>query len=269
MLPYDPYDSDHPCDRRFAMDTPAEQATRADHRLDRDDVGAHHHPVMLAGRLVSEGWVLSLFGAILVGLIGLLGWAGYALSTVKAELRQVQAHVRYMQASVAPWEPRSPGGEAVPEERAQRLQALEQRLSAVESWTQDTVPRLTALEQRPRERVAKPPAPSLPPALPPTTQLPRNATSAPRTPQDYQAERDMRQQAASGRLGAPVPESFGRWLEWHPAWELRWLSFQVSGQPSVYLYHITYKAAPGQRYTMYWDSDRRTWQQRTLWQRVP
>src|SRR6266540_3425719 len=49
------------------------------------------------------------------------------------------------------------------------------------------------------------------------------------------------QAAASGRLGAPVPESFGRWLEWQPAWELRWLSFQNSGQPAVYLYHITYK----------------------------
>jgi hypothetical protein len=80
----------------------------------------------------------------------------------------------------------------------------------------------------------------------------------------------MRQQAAAaGRLGAPVPESFGRWLEWHPAWELRWLSFQVRDQPSVYLYHITYKPDPGQRYTMYWDPDRRTWQQGTLWQRVP
>jgi hypothetical protein len=80
----------------------------------------------------------------------------------------------------------------------------------------------------------------------------------------------MRQQAAAaGRLGAPVPESFGRWLEWHPAWELRWLSFQVRGQPSVYLYHITYKPDLQQRYTIYGDPDRRTWQQWTLWQRVP
>jgi hypothetical protein len=118
--------------------------------------------------------------------------------------------------------------------------------------------------------MAKPPAPSPPPALPPATQLPRTATSAPQTPQNHQAYRDMRHQAAaSGRLGAPVPESFGRWLEWHPAWELRWLGFQVSGQPSVYLYHITYKPDPGQRYTLYGDPDRRTWQQWALWQRVP
>jgi hypothetical protein len=251
------------------MDTPAEPAMRVDHRLDRDDVNAHRHPVTRVSRSVYKGWVLSLLGALLVGLIGLLGWTGYALSTVKAELRQMQAHVRQMQASIAPRESRSTGGEVVPEATAERLHALDQRLSTVESWTQDTAPRLMALEQRPREKMAKPPAPSPPPALPPATQLPRTATTAPQTPQDHQAYRDMRQQAASGRLGAPVPESFGRWLEWHPAWELRWLSFQVSGQPSVYLYHITYKPDPGQRYTMYWDPDRRTWQQWALWQRVP
>jgi hypothetical protein len=252
------------------MDTPSEPAARADHRIDWDDVAAHHHPVTLVRRPVYERWVLSLFGAILVGLIGLLGWTGYALSTVKAELRQVQAHSRQLQASVAQLEPRSTGNEAVPEETAQRLHEMDQRLHAVESWTRDTAPRVTALEQRPREKVAKPPAPSPLPALPPATQLPRNATSAPRTSQDRQADRDMRQQAAAtGRLGAPVPESFGTWLEWHPAWELRWLSFQVSGQPSVYLYHITYKPDPQQRYTMYWDPERRTWQQWTLWQRVP
>jgi len=165
------------------------------------------------------------------------------------------AHKQYqqVQVSVAPLEPQSTGSAAVAEETAQRLHEMNQRLHAMESWTQDTAPRVTALEQRPRERVTKPPAPSPLPALPPATQLPRNATSAPRTPQDQQADRDMRQQAAATeRLGAPVPESFGRWLEWHPAWELRWLSFQVRGQPSVYLYHITYKPDAGQRYTMYW-----------------
>jgi hypothetical protein len=243
------------------MDTPSELAPQADHGIDWDDVDAHHHPVTLVSRPAYEGWILTLFGAILVGLIGLLGWAGYALSTVKAELRQVQA-------SIAPLEPRSTGGEAVPEETTQRLHEMDQRLHALESWTRDTAPRVTALEQRPRERVAKPPSPS--PTLPPATQLSRDATSAPRTPQDHQAHRDMRQQAAvTGRLGAPVPESFGTWLGWHPEWELRWLSFQVRGQPSVYLYHITSKPDPRQRYTMSWDPDRRAGQQGTLWQRVP
>jgi hypothetical protein len=80
----------------------------------------------------------------------------------------------------------------------------------------------------------------------------------------------MRQQAAaSERLGVPVPESFGRWLEWQPAWELRWLSVQSSGQLAVYLYHITDKPDPKQRYMMSWDPDRRAWPQGSLWQRVP
>jgi hypothetical protein len=245
------------------MEIPAEQVGRADHGMDWDD-NAHRRPVTRVHRLASEGWFFSLVCALLVGCIGLLGWTWSLLATVKAELRQLQAHVAQLESG-----PRSTGGDAVPEATVRRLHALDQRLSAVESWTQDTAPRLTALEQRPREKVPKPPAPSAPPVLPPATQLPRNATSAPQTPQDQQAERDMRQQAASGRLGAPVPESFGRWLEWHPAWELRWRSFQVSGQPSVYLYHITYKPDPRQRYTLYRDPDRRTWQQWSLWQRVP
>ena len=171
----------------------------------------------------------------------------------------MQVHVRQLQASMAPREPQSTGREAVPKETARQLHEMDQRLSAVESWTRDTAPRVTALEQPPREKVAKPPPPSPPPALPPATPLPRNATSVPRTPQDHQAHRDMRQQAAaSGRLGAPVPESFGRWLEWQPAWELRWLSVQVRGQPSVYLYPITDKPDPHQCYTIYGDPDRRT-----------
>jgi hypothetical protein len=245
------------------MEIPAEQTSHADQDVAWNDVEAQRRPVTLINRPAYERWVLRLLGITLVGLIGLLGWAWYTLSTIKAELHQVQAHVAQLESLSA-------GGEAVPQETAQRLRALDQRLSTVESWTQDTAPRLTALEQRPREQVIKPPAPSPLPVLPPATQLPRNATSAPRTPQDQQADRDMRQQAAaSRRLGAPVPESFGRWLEWHPAWELRWLRFQVSGQPSTYLYHITYKPDPRQRYTMYWDPDRRTWQTWSLWQRVP
>src|ERR687895_685899 len=122
MLRHDPCGSDHPCDRRFAMDTPAEPATHANHGIDWDYVEAHHHPVTLVRRPAYEGWVLTLFGLILVGLMGLLGWTG------------------------------------------------------------DTAPRVTALEQHPREKAVKPPPPSPLPALPPATQLPRDATSAPRTP---------------------------------------------------------------------------------------
>jgi hypothetical protein len=249
------------------MDTPAERAaTRADHGIDWDYVNAHHHPVTLIRRPAYEGWVLSLFGAVLVGLIGLLGWAGYALSTVQADLRQVHGQVRQLHAHIAQLEPLSAGREPLPAETAQRLQELDQRLRAVESGSRDAAPRVTALEPRPREHVAKPQVPSPPPSLPSAGHLPRTATSAPRTPQDHQAHRDMRQQAA-GRFGAPVPDSFGTWLAWHPEWELRWMRFQVSGHPPVSLYHITYKADPGQRYTISWDPDRRTWQQWTRWPR--
>jgi hypothetical protein len=226
------------------MGTPSARAMRADHGLEGDDVDAHSRPVTRISRPTSEGWGLTFFGAILVGLIGLLGWTGYALSIVKADLRQVHADLRQLHASVAPLEPRSAESELLPAETEQRFQTLDQRLRAGD----------------------KPPV--SPPALPRTTQLPRNTTGAPRTPQDHQASRDMRQQAAAtGRFGAPVPESFGTWLAWHPAWELRWLSVQVSGRPPVYLYHITYKPDPGQRYTIYRDPDRRTWHQWTLWQR--
>jgi hypothetical protein len=85
----------------------------------------------------------------------------------------------------------------------------------------------------------------------------------PRTPQDHQAGRDI------GALGRAGTGEFCRWLEWQPAWELRWLSVQSSGQPAAYLYHITDKPDPKQRYTMSWDPDRRAWPQGSLWQRVP
>jgi hypothetical protein len=240
------------------METPVEQTGRAHPATDSND-DTHDRPAPRRRRLTPGGWLLGLAAALLAVSGGLLGWTWSSLSAVGGELRRLQAQVAQLES-----EYRRAGGEAVAGATAQRLHALDQRLSAVESWTQDTSPRLTALEQRPRERVAKPPA------LPPATQLPRNATNAPQTPQDQQAYRDMRQQAvASGRLGGPVPESFGRWLEWHPAWELRWLSFQVSGQAPLYLYHITYKPDARQRYTMFWDPDRRAWQSWALWQRVP
>lgn len=245
------------------MDTPAELSRRADHGFDWDATDARPRPVTPISRLASEGWVPALLGAVLVGVIGLLGWVGYSLSTVKGELRQLQAHVAQL-------EPRGAGDEAVPEETARRLHEMEQRLHAVESWTQDTAPRLTALERRPREKADRPQVPSPPQALPPATPLPWNAGGGVQTPRDDQAHRDMRQQAAaSERFGAPVPESFGKWLEWDPQWELRWMSFQFRGHTPVYLYHITYKPDPRQRYTVYWDPDGSLWKRWQPWQRVP
>src|SRR5262245_57123516 len=124
------------------MEIPAEPTSPADQDVAWNDVAAPRRPVPLSARPASEGWVLRLFGATLVGLIGLLGWAWYTLSTLKAELHQVQAHVAQLESLSA-------GGETVPQETAQQLRALDQRLSTVERWTHDTAPRLTALEQRP------------------------------------------------------------------------------------------------------------------------
>jgi hypothetical protein len=243
------------------MDTPSERAARADHGIDWDYIDAHHRPVTLIRRPAYEGWVLSLFGAILVGLIGLLGWAGYALSTVKADLSQLQAHVAQL-------ESRGASGKAVPAETEQRLHEMDQRLRSVEGGT-SMMPQATAVDRHPQARADKPPEPSPPPPLPRATQLPRNARGELRTPQDHQAHRDMLKQAtAYKRFGAPVPGSFGKWLEWHPAWELRWLRFQFSGHTPVYLYHITYKPDSGHRYTVYWDPDSSTWKRWKLWQRV-
>jgi hypothetical protein len=244
------------------MDTPSEPSTRSDPSIDWDYIEAHHRPVTLISRPAYEKWVISLFGAILVGLIGLLGWAGYALSTVKAELRQLQAHVAQL-------EPPSAGGDAMPEETEQRLQEIDQRLRAVEGGAKGTTPRVTAVDRPPRERAEKPQEPSSPPPLPRSTQLPLKAKGELRTPRDHQAHRDMLRRATSyGRFGAPLPDSFGKWLEWHPEWELRWMTFQHSGHQPVYLYHITYKPDPGQRYTIYWDPDTGTWKRWKLWERV-
>jgi hypothetical protein len=127
------------------MDPSSARATRADHGLDADDVDAHHRPVSLIRRPAYEGWLLTLCGVILIGLIGGLGWAGYVLSTVQAELRHLQAQVAQMALQNA-------GGEAVSEETARRLHEMDQRLHAVENWTKDTAPRLTALPRRPRDR---------------------------------------------------------------------------------------------------------------------
>jgi hypothetical protein len=233
------------------MDTPSERAVRSDQGIDWDYIEAHHRPVTLISRPAYEGWVLSLFGVILVGLIGLFGWAGYSLSTVKAELRHVQAHV-------AELEPRSASGEPVPREMEQRLHAMDQRLRSVEDGTKGTMPHVTALDRHPRERADKPPEPSPPPSLPRASQLPPKAKGEVRTARDHQARRDMLKRAdASRRFGAPVPDSFGKWLEWHPEWELRWMTFQFSGHHPVYLYHITYKPDPAHRYTVYLGSGHR------------
>jgi hypothetical protein len=99
------------------MEIPAEQTSHADQDVAWNDVEAPRRPVTLLHRPAYERWVLRLLGLTLVGLIGLLGWAWYTLSTIQAELHQVQAQVAQLES----W---SAGDEAVPQETAQRLRAL-------------------------------------------------------------------------------------------------------------------------------------------------
>jgi hypothetical protein len=68
---------------------------RQDYGRDWDAVASRHRRVMPVNRRVSERWMLTLFGAVLLGLIALLGWGGYSLAVVKAELRQLRAMVEH------------------------------------------------------------------------------------------------------------------------------------------------------------------------------
>jgi len=101
-----------------------------------------------------------------------VAWTGYALSTVKAELRQVQASVAQV----------DPGAPVTRPSQRRRRSGFTRWTSACTRWRAGPgtrPPRVTALEQRPREHVAKAAvAASGPAARHPTA---RNATSAPRT----------------------------------------------------------------------------------------
>lgn len=58
------------------------------------DAGAsRHRGVMPVSRLAYERWMLTLCGTVLLGLTALLGWGGYSLAVVKAELKQLRAMV--------------------------------------------------------------------------------------------------------------------------------------------------------------------------------
>jgi hypothetical protein len=73
----------------------AHASQRPDHTIDWDEIESRHRPVMLVSRPAYEGWILTLFGAVLLGLIALIRWGGYLLSIVKTELRQLKATVEH------------------------------------------------------------------------------------------------------------------------------------------------------------------------------
>jgi hypothetical protein len=68
------------------------------------------------------------------------------------------------------------------------------------------------------------------------------------------------------RFGASIAGSAGALLNWGPAWQLRWVDFQFSGNRRVRVYHATSTTNPAVRYTIYYDPDTgqwRNWEQAT------
>jgi len=218
------------------MDTPSEHTTRADHRIDWDDVEARHHPVTLVSRPVYEGWLLGLFGAILVGFIGLLAWTGYALSP--SSRAPAGASIRRAV------DPRSTGHEAIRGDGA-AAHEMDQRLHAWRAgpgtrrrgsprWS--SVPGNTWPSRRRRFRPA---------ARHPTAPQCHQCAA---DPQDQQATATCANSRGHGALGAPrCGEFWSRWLRVASGVGAPLAELSGSGQPSAYLYHITYKSAPQQR----------------------
>lgn len=73
----------------------AHASKRPNHGMDWDAVASRHRRVMPVSCPAYERWVLTLCGAVLLGLMALLGWGGYSLAVVKAELRQLKATVEH------------------------------------------------------------------------------------------------------------------------------------------------------------------------------
>jgi hypothetical protein len=71
----------------------AHASKRPDHGMDWDAVESRHRRVMPVSRPAYVRWMLLLCGAVLLGLMALLGWGGHLLAVGKAELRQLRATV--------------------------------------------------------------------------------------------------------------------------------------------------------------------------------
>jgi hypothetical protein len=73
----------------------AHASKRPDHGMNWDAGASRHRRVMPVSRLAYERWMLTLCGTVLLGLTALLGWGGYSLAVVKAELKQLRAMVEH------------------------------------------------------------------------------------------------------------------------------------------------------------------------------
>jgi hypothetical protein len=124
------------------------RSERPDHGIDWDYIEAHHRPVMLISRPAYERWILTLFGAVLVCLLTLTGWAMYSLASVKAELSQLKV-------AVAQEEP-LPSGDEMMSQEAQPLSPRE---------GSGSTPRLEAVGQSIQARAPRPSQPLMPSSL--------------------------------------------------------------------------------------------------------
>lgn len=83
---------------------------------------------------------------------------------------------------------------------------------------------------------------------------------------DQQAKQDIISRGRSdSRFGNPIPGTFGKNLDWHPEWELRWVDFNFSWDKIVRIYHATKKTDSSIGYTIFWDPDIGNW---TSWERA-
>jgi hypothetical protein len=62
-----------------------------------------------------------------------------------------------------------------------------------------------------------------------------------------------------GRFLSLIMGTFGKDLNWHPDWALRWMDFNFIGGRVVRMYHATYKANFSIRLTVFWDPDTNSW----------
>ena len=86
------------------------------------------------------------------------------------------------------------------------------------------------------------------------------ATPPPADDLDSAARREIGIRVAyDERFRAPIDGSFGVNLTWDPAWELRWLDVDVTGNRRVRVFHVASRANRTVRYIGFSDPDTRSW----------
>lgn len=83
---------------------------------------------------------------------------------------------------------------------------------------------------------------------------------------DWQSQFDMKDRAIKDYRFLSIRDgTFGRYLNWDPSWELRWVDSNFIGNRIVRIWHATNKANSALRYTIFFDPDTNSW---TSWQQA-